>query len=63
MTKWKAQISVLMLASRDTGLSNDRIFFVDFHLIKFRVRAKGYELIASKINGCKITFHFVFISF
>lgn len=52
-----------MLANRDTGLSNDRNFFVDFHLIKFRARTKGYELIASKINGCKITFHFVFISF
>lgn len=53
-----------MLASRDTGLSNDRDFFVDFHFkTKFRVRTKGYELIASKINGCKITFHFVFISF
>lgn len=50
-----------MLASRDTGLSNDRNFFVNFHLIKFRVRTKEYEFIASKINGCKITlFCFLF---
>lgn len=52
-----------MLVSCDIGLLNDRIFFVDFYLIKFRVRVKGYELIVSKINGCKIIFYFVFIFF
>lgn len=43
-----------MLVSRDIGLLNDRNFFVNFYLIKFRVRIKEYEFIVSKINGCKI---------